>query len=111
MNAPITQAEIDGQPIPTSDAISELRRGLKPYIVETPVLDRIGISSFAQTRINFKFELLQMSGTFKARGAFSNLLALTEAQRRAGVTAISAGNHAVAVAYAAQALGIPAKVV
>ena len=59
----------------------------------------------------FKLELFQITGTFKARGALNGMLALTPDQRAKGVTAVSAGNHAVAVAYAAQALGLSAKVV
>jgi threonine dehydratase len=54
---------------------------------------------------------LQAGGSFKTRGAFTNLLALDEAQRSAGVTCVSGGNHAVAVAYAAMRLGISSKVV
>jgi threonine dehydratase len=54
---------------------------------------------------------LQRTGTFKPRGALLNMLGLNAAQRERGVTAISAGNHAVAVAFAAQTLGVDAKVV
>jgi threonine dehydratase len=103
--------EIDGIAVPTSDAIAALRRDLAPYTRVTPVFERDDLGPLAGTRLNFKFELLQASGTFKARGAFSNLLALDPAAREKGVTAISAGNHAVAVAYAAMRLGISAKVV
>src|SRR5208337_615095 len=81
------------------------------YTRVTPVIERVDFPGLSGTLVEFKFELLQVSGTFKARGAFSNLLALDTAQRRAGVTCISSGNHAVAVAYAAQRLGIDAKVV
>ena len=65
----------------------------------------------AGTQVVLKLELLQRTGTFKARGALLNLLSLSPEQQRRGVTAISAGNHAVAVAYAAQALGVHAKLV
>lgn len=106
-----TPTLIDGIPVPTLDAIRELGTALKPYVFTTPVLDKDAVSTLTAARINFKFELLQASGTFKARGAFSNLLALDAAQRQAGVTCVSAGNHAVAVAYAAMKLGISAKVV
>lgn len=102
---------IDGQPVPTLEAIGELSAALQPYVFATPVLDKDALSTLPAARINFKFELLQASGTFKARGAFSNLLALDPGQRQAGVTCVSAGNHAVAVAYAAMKLGISAKVV
>ncbi|HKE44269.1 MAG TPA: threonine/serine dehydratase [Steroidobacteraceae bacterium] len=63
------------------------------------------------TRVFLKLELLQRTGSFKARGALLNMLKLTPEQRARGVTAISAGNHAIAVAYAAQALGVNAKIV
>ena len=102
---------IDGQPVPTLEAIRELSAALEPYVFKTPVLDKDALADLAGTRLNFKFELLQASGTFKARGAFSNMLALDDKQRQAGVTCVSAGNHAVAVAYAAMKLGIGAKVV
>ncbi len=63
------------------------------------------------TRVFLKLELLQRTGSFKARGALFNVLCLDEEQRKRGVTAISAGNHAVAVAYAARVLGVHAKLV
>src|SRR3546814_3518106 len=58
-----------------------------------------------------KLELFQLTGTFKARGALLNALSLSADQHRRGVTAVSAGNHAVAVAFAAAAVGTSAKVV
>ncbi|RYZ09286.1 MAG: threonine/serine dehydratase [Comamonadaceae bacterium] len=102
---------IAGEPAPTLEAIRETAAALEPYVLKTPVQDRPGIADLVGTPINLKFELLQASGTFKARGAFSNLLALDPQRRAAGVTCVSAGNHAVAVAYAAMRLGIGAKVV
>ncbi|MDR8038872.1 pyridoxal-phosphate dependent enzyme, partial [Burkholderia cenocepacia] len=69
------------------------------------------LPSLEGTHVNFKFELLQAIGSFKARGAFTHLLALDEARKNAGVTCVSAGNHAAAVAYAAMRLGSSAKVV
>lgn len=58
----------------------------------------------------FKLELWQYGGSFKVRAALLGILALPENQRQRGVIAISAGNHAIAVAYAAKQCGIPAKV-
>lgn len=58
-----------------------------------------------------KLELFQHTGTFKARGALLNVLSLSPSSRQQGVTAVSAGNHAVAVAFAAATVGISAKVV
>ena len=92
-----------------------MRAALGSHIVTTPTLDwhadelreRLG----ADTRVNLKLELFQRTGTFKPRGALTVMMALDEAQRARGVTAVSAGNHAIATAYAARALGISARVV
>lgn len=106
-----TDRTIDGEPIPTLDAIATQHFALTPWVFRTPVFERHDFPSLEGTAINFKFELLQASGTFKARGAFTNLLALDAAQRSVGVTCVSGGNHAAAVAYAAMRLGVSAKVV
>ena len=63
------------------------------------------------TRALLKLELFQHTGSFKARGALVNALALDEDQRRRGICTISAGNHAIAAAFAARAVGASAKVV
>ena len=105
-------ATIDGIAVPTPEAIAATRKALAPWIAETPVFARAGFPGAPEgATLQFKFELLQNAGTFKARGAFNNILALDADQKARGVTAISAGNHAIAVAYAAQKLGVPAKVV
>ena len=106
-----TDRTIDTEPIPTLDAIATQHFALTPWVFRTPVFERHDFPSLEGTAINFKFELLQASGTFKARGAFTNLLALDAAQRSVGVTCVSGGNHAAAVAYAAMRLGVSAKVV
>lgn len=107
----LNEPTIDSIRIPDADAIAELRVVLRPYTRITPVIERNDFAPIAGTTLQFKFELLQVSGTFKARGAFANMLVLDATARRAGVTCISSGNHAVAVAYAAMRLGIGAKVV
>ena len=61
--------------------------------------------------LHLKLEFLQRTGSFKARGAVNNILTRDDVERGKGVTAVSAGNHAIAVAYAADALGVSAKVV
>ena len=112
MGTGMNDSVIDGIAVPTPAMIAETRAELAPWIAETPVFTRAGIAAGpAGAQLQFKFELLQNAGTFKARGAFANILALDAAQKARGVTAISAGNHAIAVAYAAQKLGVPAKVV
>src|SRR2546421_9190699 len=73
---------------------------IRPHVRRTPVIEDGGVE--------FKLELLQHSGSFKARGAFANLL--TRKVPRAGVVAASGGNHGAAVAYAARELGVPARI-
>ncbi|MBT8078941.1 MAG: pyridoxal-phosphate dependent enzyme [Gammaproteobacteria bacterium] len=98
---------------PTLPEVRELAVNLQPWVVRTPVLrcraleDALGNG----LEIHAKLEFLQQTGTFKARGALSNLLSLDATQRAAGVTAVSAGNHAIATAFAARAVGTTAKVV
>src|SRR6266545_4152519 len=93
----------------TSEMIAQCERAIRPFIRRTPVLEvdgaEFGLPGHALT---LKLELLQHSGSFKARGAFANLL--TRDVPQAGVVAASGGNHGVAVAYAAYRLGVPAKV-
>lgn len=62
------------------------------------------------TRVTAKLELLQRTGSFKARGALVNIMGLTPEQRTRGITAVSAGNHAIAAAWAAQMMGVSAKI-
>ncbi|WP_028224805.1 threonine/serine dehydratase [Paraburkholderia ferrariae] len=106
-----TDHTIDGEAIPTLDDIATQHFALTPWVLRTPVFDRNDLPSLEGTLVNFKFELLQASGSFKVRGAFTHLLELDAAQRSAGVTCVSGGNHAIAVSYAAMRLGIGAKVV
>lgn len=69
------------------------------------------LSALFGVEIWLKFENLQFTASYKERGALNKIMSLTEAQRRAGVIAMSAGNHAQGVAYHAQRLGIPATIV
>ena len=81
---------------------------IKPFIRVTPVIEIDGADfELPGVKLVFKLELLQYSGSFKARGAFANLLIRKPA---AGVVAASGGNHGAAVAYAAGRLGVPAKI-
>jgi threonine dehydratase len=82
---------------------------IQPYVRRTPVIEIDGADfGLEACRIALKLELLQHAGSFKARGAFANLL-LREIPD-AGVVAASGGNHGVAVAFAAQRLGKPARI-
>ena len=81
---------------------------IQAHIRRTPVIE-IAPGTFGNTvPWGFKLELMQHSGSFKARGAFNNLLSLDVPG--AGVVAASGGNHGAAVAYAAQTLGVPANI-
>ena len=98
---------------PKIDEIRALRDRLAGQTIRTPVMrcaaieDQLGNG----TQVFAKLEFLQRTGTFKARGALATLQSLTAEEHRAGVTAVSAGNHAIATAFAAQATGTTAKVV
>jgi threonine dehydratase len=98
---------------PSIDEIRELRERLSGDIVRTPLLRCRALERCldADVRIFGKLEFLQRTGTFKARGALAVVGSLDPGQRAAGVTAVSAGNHAVATAFAAQAMGTTAKIV
>jgi threonine dehydratase len=90
-------------------SIKQCEALIRTHIRRTPVID-VNASEFdlPACALTVKLELLQHSGSFKARGAFTNLL--TRDVPKAGVVAASGGNHGVAVAYAAMKLGIPAKI-
>ncbi len=80
-------------------------------VVRTPCLESEGLSRRLGTTVVVKYENQQHTGAFKARGALSRLMTLTEDQHTHGVVAMSAGNHAQGVAYQAQRLNIPATIV
>lgn len=80
-------------------------------VIETPCLHSRTLSEIAGAQVYLKFENHQFTASFKERGALYKLLSLDNAQRRAGVIAVSAGNHAQGVAYHARRLGIPAVIV
>jgi threonine dehydratase len=91
------------------DRITATYQLIWPHIRRTPVVEAIGADfGLDSIGLSFKLELFQHSGSFKARGAFTNLLTHTIPQ--AGVVAASGGNHGAAVAFAAMKLGKPAKI-
>jgi threonine dehydratase len=100
---------------PSLPDIAAARAALQGFIRSTPCIEvgpgeLAGDPTFDSTLV-FKLELLQITGTFKPRGALNVMQNLSAEERARGVTAVSAGNHAVAVAYAARALGTGAKIV
>ncbi len=97
-------------PIGVSE-IEAARVALAGVVVRTPLVEAASLSAETGARILLKLENLQVTGSFKARGALIRLLALDQAARTAGVVAMSAGNHAQGVAWHSRRLGIPATIV
>ena len=91
--------------------IEAARRIIAGAVLRTPMLPAPRLSALTGAEVFVKYENLQVTNSFKDRGAFVKLASLTEAERRRGVIAMSAGNHAQAVAYHAARLGIPATIV
>ncbi|MFF6887790.1 threonine/serine dehydratase [Streptomyces sp. NPDC012421] len=81
------------------------------HVLRTPTLASPGLSELLGADVTVKLELLQRTGSFKARGAAAKLLALGPAERAAGVVAVSGGNHGIGLAVMAGALGVRATVV
>ena len=95
----------------TLDDIRDAARLIASAIGHTPLALSRTLSHLTGAEVFLKFENLQYTASFKERGALVKLLSLDAAQRRAGVVAASAGNHAQGVACHAQRLGIPATIV
>jgi threonine dehydratase len=84
---------------------------IRGQVERTPLRRARTLSDITGADVWIKFENLQFTASFKERGALNKLLNLSEAERRHGVIAVSAGNHAQGVAYNAQRLGIPSTIV
>jgi threonine dehydratase len=93
------------------DHIREAAAAIAGHVVETPCIASRTLSGITGAEVWLKFENLQFTAAFKERGALNKLRTLTAAQRAVGVLAVSAGNHAQAVAYHAERLGIRATIV
>jgi threonine dehydratase len=98
---------------PHIDEIRALRDALMEDVLQTPVLRAWALERVigGNTRVTAKLEFLQRTGTFKARGALATLRSLSAEELARGVTAVSAGNHAIATAFAARTMESSAKVV
>jgi threonine dehydratase len=94
--------------------ISDIRAAgerIAGHVVRTPTVESPGLTALLGVPVTAKLELLQRTGSFKARGATARLLALAEPERAAGVVAVSGGNHGIALAVMAAALDVKATVV
>jgi len=120
--APSDRSPAESAPLPTLDAIRRARAMLGDRVRTTPswrlrgreIDALVGGGTAGESEVWLKLELFQSTGSFKPRGALVTMLTLQERDPEAlarGVTAVSAGNHAMAVGFAARALGTTAKVV
>jgi len=97
--------------LPTFSDVQAAAQRLSGHVVRTPMLTNSFLDAQVGRQLFFKPECLQLTGSFKVRGALNRLLCLTPQERAAGVIAWSSGNHAQGIAYAAQRLGISARIV
>src|SRR6202162_5672803 len=86
--------------------IQNARQRIPPRVPRTPLTASAALSERLKTNVDVKLELFQKTGSFKVRGAFNKALGLTAEERGQGLVAVSGGNHAQAVAYAARTLGL-----
>jgi threonine dehydratase len=91
--------------------IHAAQQTLKSELIFTPMLPELRLTRQLGARVMLKAESLQRAGSFKIRGAFNKISHLTEDERKRGVIAASAGNHAQGVALAARIFGVPATIV
>jgi len=99
------------RPAVTLDAVRQAHERIRSGIQRTPCPASIPLSEATGAQVFCKLDLLQRTGSFKERGARNALLLLDSAQRRRGVVAASAGNHALGLAYHGKLLDIPVTVV
>ena len=95
----------------TIDDIRSAAALMEGAVIKTPTAHSRTLSEITGAQVILKFENLQYTGSFKDRGALVKLASLNDAEKQAGVIAMSAGNHAQAVAYHSQRLGIAATIV
>src|SRR5689334_21001317 len=95
----------------TLESIERARQRIQDAIYRSPCPYSLALSRLCGCEIYCKLDHLQMTGSFKERGARNKLMLLSDDERKRGVIAASAGNHALALAYHGQQLGISVKVV
>jgi threonine dehydratase len=102
---------VDGRPVPTWDDVEEAHARIAPHIRRTGVFTDERLDRLSGASLFFKAESLQPPGAFKVRGAANAVFGLPDDVARRGVVTHSSGNHAAALAYAADRRGIPCQVV
>src|SRR3954471_15076127 len=97
--------------MPDIKDVREARKRISEGVLYTPCAPALALGDLIPCGLHIKLESLQRTGSFKDRGALNRLLDLTDDERKGGVVTASAGNHAQALAYHGQRLGIPVAVV
>jgi threonine dehydratase len=97
--------------MPTLDDVRAAAKRIDDHVRRTPLMTATTLGDLFGVRLRVKAELFQRTGSFKIRGALNAVRLLDDAQRARGLVAISAGNHAAALAYAARAAGTTATIV
>lgn len=95
----------------TVDDVRAARGRVRPHICHSPCPYSLSLSRLCDAEIYCKLDHLQMTGSFKERGARNRLMVLSTGKKAKGVIAASAGNHALGLAYHGQLLGVPVTVV
>jgi len=95
----------------TLEDVKSARETIKDIVKKTDLLESVKLSEKTGSRVFYKCENLQKTGSFKLRGACNKIANLTEEEKACGVIASSAGNHAQGVAYGAKMTGIKATIV
>lgn len=93
------------------ESINEAKKNMKEYTRTTPLIQSMFLSSFTGGQVFLKLENMQLTGSFKFRGAFNKIVQLTEEEKSKGVIAVSAGNHAQGVALTSKLLSIKSTIV
>lgn len=107
----ITHESLGRMRVPTFDDVRTALDRIGAHVVRTPLIRSSALDRIAGAPVWLKAENLQVTGSFKARGAFNAMLRLSEDERQRGVVAYSTGNHGQAIAWAARCLGVPATIV
>ncbi|MDR2368356.1 MAG: pyridoxal-phosphate dependent enzyme [Deltaproteobacteria bacterium] len=92
---------------PTIDDVLAAQRRISPVVRRTPLIESERLSAVWGDKVYLKLENLQLTGTFKARGALNKILSLSDDEKRRGLIAFSTGNHGLATAYLGRSLSIP----
>ena len=88
-----------------SKSVTVAAERIQPYVRKTPFIHSVPFSDTTESNVHFKLESLQVTGSFKVRGALNKILSLTDEERSGGIVSASTGNHGAAVAYASQQAG------